>query len=108
MTRFVIRAECCPLAKVRIYSEELRSLREALQLIVARGEAPGSNADGKGGEPSGGKGVDCATGRGRSMAPIAESAAAESSTSRPQQDSPPSTLPVPPVSFNPHPFYFNY
>ncbi|CAL8469049.1 g8590 [Coccomyxa elongata] len=98
--RKVAKSECCPLAKVRIYSEELRSLREALQLMVARGEAPGSGTDQKGGDTSGGEGSgsDRTPGKGRSMAPIAESAPAESSSSRPQQPPAPSTSPVPPAT----------
>ncbi len=68
--------------------------------MVARGEAPGSSTDEKGGDMSGGEGSggDRTPGKGRSMAPIAESAPAESSSSRPQQPPAPSTLPVPPVS----------
>ncbi|BDA45182.1 hypothetical protein COCOBI_06-6650 [Coccomyxa sp. Obi] len=98
--RKVDKSECCPLAKVRIYSEELRSLREALQLMVARGEAPGSDSDDKGDDPSGveGSGNGHATGKGRSMAPIAESPAAESSVSRPQQAPAPSISPVAPAT----------
>lgn len=87
------RAECCPLARVRVYSEELRSLRKALQLMVQRGKGIGSEADGKGSDPSGAGGA-----KEPGMEPIAKSATPETSTVTQQPAPSQQSSPVLPVS----------
>lgn len=78
---------------MRVYSEELRSLREALQLMVQRGEGIGSKADGKGFGPSGDGGA-----KEPGMEPIAESATPETSTMTQQPAPSQQSSPVLPVS----------
>lgn len=97
----VVVAECCPLARVRIYTEELRSLREALQVMVERRERGVSSGNGKGSD-SGGSGGGRSNGtkaRSGGMEPIAESAPAESTTESASAPQPiaPSSLPTAPV-----------
>lgn len=71
-------AECCPLARVRIYAEELRTLRTALQLMVQRQETGGTAAVSGGPDSCSGGSRETTKASDRSDSPPAPSAQAGS------------------------------